>query len=242
MTAPPKAVAREPLRAYPDLETAWGRLAAYLGPTFRPELTDYGACCAFVEEEFSQLGPEEFYHHSHGYLYELTHFHFSPYKDPFFAALTGFAEAHGLRDLADVGCGVGLDAQALLAAGYEVTLYDVDCPSLRYARWRLRRDRGTRGITRRLDDLGSARHDLAYAVDVLEHVPEPAAFIARLFAAADHVVVNLFEHDPGPWDGHDMHFPLNHGTLLPLFGQYGELVQVGISGATVVTVWRDRNP
>ncbi|MBI1759299.1 MAG: methyltransferase domain-containing protein [Actinobacteria bacterium] len=177
---------------------------------------------------------------SEGYLYELTHFHYTPHKDPFFALVREFVIANGLRSLADVGCGAGLDAQALLAAGHDVTLYDMDSPGLRYAAWRLDRDHGAHGVTRSLDLLGTEQHDLAYAVDVLEHAPEPAVLAELLFSAAEYVCVNLFEHDSGPWDGRDMHYPLNHWSLLPAFGRHGDLVQVGVSGATVVTVWRRR--
>lgn len=229
---------RPPLRAYRDIHTAWGRLADYLREGFRTDLTDYEACCAFVEEEFARYGPTDFYRFSSGYLYELTHFHFTPYKGPFYQMVTRFADAHGLKKLGDIGCGVGLDAQALMAAGYEVVLYDVPCPSLHYAAWRLERDRDHRNVTRTLRALGDQRHDLVYAVDVLEHIAEPARFVGRLFAAADHVAVNFFEHDRGPWDGKDMHYPLNHWSLLPVFSRHAELAEVGISGATVATLWR----
>ena len=227
-----------PLRAYQDIHTAWERLAEYLGEDFRPHLTDCQSCCTFVEEEFARYGPVDFYRFSRGYLYELTCFHFTPYKDPFFRMVTRFAEAHALRNLGDVGCGVGLDAQALMSAGYAVTLYDFPCPSLGYAAWRLARDLGTCDVTRPLSDLASECHDLVYAVDVVEHLAEPAAFVGRLFTAAKHVAVNLFAHDQGPWDGKDMHYPLDHWSLLPVFSRYGDLVQVAISGDTVCTLWR----
>ncbi|WP_165984064.1 bifunctional 2-polyprenyl-6-hydroxyphenol methylase/3-demethylubiquinol 3-O-methyltransferase UbiG [Streptomyces sp. YIM 98790] len=234
------ATGRQPLRAYGDIGPAWQRLAAYLGEDFRSGLTDFEACCTFVEKEFARYGPEEFYRSSNGYLYELTHFHFSPYKDDFFRMVTRFADAHGLRTLGDVGCGVGLDAQALMRAGYQVSLYDMPCPSLDYAAWRLQQDMGTKDVTFPLDHLGGRRLDLVYAVDVIEHIPDPAAFAGRLFGAADYVAVNFFPHDPRPWDGKDMHYPENHWTLLPAFGRHGELLEAGISGATVGTMWRRR--
>jgi len=229
-----------PLRAYQDIHTAWERLAEYLREEFRPDLTDYTACCAFVEEEFARHGPVDFYRLSRGYLYELTHFHFTPYKDSFFQMVVCFAQAHGLTDLGDVGCGVGLDAQALMSAGFTVTLYDLQCPSLDYAAWRLERDLGAGDVARTLDDLDGERHDLVYAVDVLEHLAEPAAFVDRLFAAGDHVAVNLFAHSRHPWDGRDMHFPQDHWSLLPVFTRQADLVQVAVSGETVCTLWRRR--
>jgi SAM-dependent methyltransferase len=228
-----------PLRAYPRIGIAWERLAEFLGGEFDPGLTDYGTCCTFVEEEFGRLGPD-FYRSSVGYLYELTHFHYSPYKDPFFAVLRSCAQAFRLRSIADVGCAVGLDAQALVAAGYEVTLYDFENPSRDYAAWRLKRDTEGRYEVHDLERLGHLRHGLVYAVDVLEHARDPAALAEDLFAAADYVCVNLFEHDRSPWDGRDMHHPLDHWRLLPVFSRRGELLQVAISGETVVTLWRRR--
>lgn len=227
-----------PLRAYPDIDTAWDRLRQFAGRAFRDELTDYGMCCSFVEAEFARHGPRDFYGRSIGYLYELTHFHFMQYKDPFFRMVTRFATAHGLTDLGDVGCGVGLDAQALSMAGFDVTLYDFPSPSRDYAAWRLQADRGVVGVTRSLDELGFVRHDLVYAVDVLEHVPDPAVQVPRLLKAADFVAVNLFGHDPGLWDGKDMHYPLNHWRLLPEFSRGADLVELGTSGDTVCAVWR----
>lgn len=229
-----------PFRAYPDIDTAWERLRQFTGHAFRDELTDYERCCSFVETEFAQYGPHDFYRRSTGYLYELTHFHFMPYKDPFFRMVTRFAAAHGLTDLGDVGCGVGLDAQALSMAGFGVTLYDFPSPSRDYAAWRLQADCGRAGVIRSLDELGSARHALVYAVDVLEHVPDPLAQLPHLLRAADFVAVNLFGHDPNPWDGKDMHYPLNHWQLLPEFSRDADLVEVGTSGDTVCAIWRTR--
>lgn len=226
------------LPAYRHIDAAWDRLAEYLGPRFQPQLTDYRQCCTFVENEFARYGPDSFYRHSQGYLYDLTHFHFMPYKNAFFEMVTDFADAHGLMDLADVGCGVGLDAQALMAAGYATTLYDFACPSRAYAAWRLERDVGVRGLTRPLGALGQMRHDLVYAVDVLEHIADPVPLVGQMFSAAEHVAVNLFAHDSRPWDGVDMHYPLDHWSLLPLFGRYGHLMQVAINGETVCTLWR----
>lgn len=50
--------------------------------------------------------------------------------------------------------------------------------------------------------------------------------------------VNFFEHDPLPWDGKDMHFPLNHRILLPEFSRHGELIQLATSGATITALWK----
>jgi SAM-dependent methyltransferase len=230
----------EGIRAYPLIATAWGRLATYLGTDFDPELTDGARCCDAVDAEFARYG-EQFYERSEGYLYELTRFHYSGFKDRFFGVVRQAASRLGLQRLADVGCGVGLDAQALVGLGYGVSLFDLDCPSRRYAAWRLARDGFSDVSVRGLSELGTDRFDLAYAVDVLEHVPDPQRFIAGVFAAANYVCVNIFEHDPSPWDGRDMHYPLDHWSVLPEFTRHGILTQVEISAGTVTTLWQSRN-
>lgn len=234
-----EAAMTQVLRAYPSIGVAWQRLADYLGNDFDPALTEFGRCCEFVESEFDLLG-SAFYEQSIGYLYELTHFHFSTYKDPFFELVIGVASRLGVRRLADVGCGIGLDAQALSALRFQVAMFDVDCPSTRYASWRMAHEGLSNIPVRPFNELGTDRFDLVYAVDVLEHVADPVPFIRRLFDTAGLVCVNLFEHDPSAWDGRDMHFPLDHWTLLPAFAQHGDLIQLGISGATVTTLWRRR--
>jgi hypothetical protein len=226
-------------RAYPSIDEAWGRLRDHLGPDFDPSLKDYAACCEHTDAEFRRLGPR-FYEESTGYLYDLTHFHFMACKEGFFGPLTEFARAHGLRRLADFGCGAGLDGQMLLQQGLAVEFHDIPSPSTRYLAWRLRRDQGMDVTVRGPLEAGAAPYDLAYAMDVVEHVPSPVPFLRHLFCSARYVCVNLFGHDSGPGAADDMHYPLNHWALLPQLSEWGTVVQVGVSGDTVVTLWRSR--
>lgn len=225
------------VRAYSSINVAWRRLEEFLGDRFDQSLTDYTTCCTFVEDEFFRLG-SAFYERSIGYLYELTHFHFSTYKDACFDVITSAVTELELSDIADVGGGIGLDAQALASQGLDLTLYDFQCPSTEYASWRLRQDGHIETRVQAMDKLGTETHGLVYAVDTLEHVPNPDRLISQLFAAGRYVCVNFFEHDPSEWDGRDMHYPLNHWILLPEFGRYGQLMQLAISGATVTTLWK----
>ncbi|MCT9934940.1 class I SAM-dependent methyltransferase [Planotetraspora sp. A-T 1434] len=182
------------VRAYPDIQTAWRRLAAHLGENFDPTLTDFERLRRFLDQEWAHLHPH-FYERSIGYLYDLTWFHYMDAKDGFFRTLLDFADEHGLSRIADLGCGVALDAQALLQAGYDVHAYDLDNPCLAYARWRLGHDLGESGRVRFLSELNTHHYQLVYAVDVLGHAGNPDALAALLFGSADHVAVNLLPHD-----------------------------------------------
>jgi SAM-dependent methyltransferase len=232
----------KPLRAYPTIATAWQRLAEHLGNAFDPELTNDQALRPFLDQEWARLHPH-FYRHSRGYLYDLTLFHYSGAKDGFFQTLIGFASEYGLTSIADVGCGIGLDAQALLVSGYNVHAYDLDNPSLTYAHWRLDRDLGTAARVHTLPDLANSRYDMVYAVDVLGHAADPAALIDLLFTAGDHVAVNLLPHDPRHRFGAaDLHPSLDHSRILPLLNSRGVPLRLAASDENVVTIWRSQQP
>jgi SAM-dependent methyltransferase len=156
-------------RAYPCLATAWERLAAYLGDRFDPALTDFEVLRRFLDQEWARLG-SRFYESSLGYVYDLTFFHYMDAKDAFFHLVTRFAEAHRITRVADIGCGIALDAQALIQAGYEFDGYNLENPSLAYARWRLDRDLSGSNHVWPITQLAGRRYPLAYAVDVIGHV------------------------------------------------------------------------
>jgi SAM-dependent methyltransferase len=223
-------------RAYENIDEAWVRLRQFLGNEFDGALIDYGACCLHSETEFRRLG-DHFYTRSKAYLYELTHFHFMPCKDDFFLPLIRFARGHDLRRLADLGCGVGLDAQMLMRQGFSVDCFDFPSPCTEYLAWRFTRDVGPVRIREFFAPV-SFRFDLSYAMDVLEHTPDPVSFARYMFRTARYVCFNLFPHDRGERALHDMHYPLDHWKLLPILREFGTLLEVGISGATIVTIWQ----
>jgi SAM-dependent methyltransferase len=225
-------------RAYPCLAAAWDRLAAYLGDRFDPALTDFETLRRFLDQEWARLRPR-FYESSLGYLYDLTFFHYMGAKDTFFQLVTGFAEANGITRIADVGCGIALDAQALTQAGYDVDGYDLDNPSLAYARWRLDRDLPGDSRVLPITHLPGRRYQLAYAVDVIGHAADPLALIELMFTISEHVAINLPPHDPrhryGPAD---LHPSLDHSRILPIVQEQAALIAVAPCGHGVVTLWR----
>lgn len=168
-------------------------LKAYLGGAYnhrRLERHEYE-----VQEELDRAGDEEeLYRTSEAYLYDLTVFAMSGTKDPYLAQLTRFCSP-GSRVL-DYGCGIGSDGLRLLEAGYRVAFADFDNPSVRYLRWRLQQ----RGLEAEIYDLDRDElpddFDLAFAFDVIEHVPSPFAFLDRLETLATRVLVNFLAPAP----------------------------------------------
>ena len=112
--------------------------------------------------------------------------------------------------LLDYGCGIGSDGLRLLDRGYRVEFADFDNPSARYLRWRLDR----RGIAAAVHDVERdvpSGFDAVYCFDVIEHVDDPFAFLAKLEQHAAVVIVNFLA--PSPNDTH-LHRPLDiHGLL-----------------------------
>jgi hypothetical protein len=134
------------------------------------------------------------YRTSEAYLYNLTAFAMSRTKEPYLRDLTEVIPPPAR--LLDYGCGIGSDGLALLEAGYEVHFADFDNPSTRYLHWRLRR----RGLVAPVYDLDHETppggFDCAYALDVIEHVDDPFAFLSALEQQAAHVLVNFLDSAP----------------------------------------------
>lgn len=155
---------------------------------------------AAVEGEFHDVADESrFYRVARGYLYDLTVFAMSETKRPYLERLIELVEPRGR--LLDYGCGIGADGLLLLEAGYRVEFADFANPSTEYLRWRLRR-RGLEAPVHDLDEHVPGGFDAAYSFDVIEHVPDPAAFLAELERRSALVMVNLLEPSPGEIDLH----------------------------------------
>ena len=177
-----------------DADREAAELREYLGEAY-----DHGRLERYeqqLEAELAQVGDEQaFYRTSEGYLYNLTAFAMSATKVPYLADLTRIAPP--AARLLDYGCGIGSDGLLLLEMGYRVEFADFDNPSTRYLRWRLER----RGLHAPVHDLDAGvpprGFDLAFAFDVIEHVPEPFAFLDAMEGAAAVVLVNLLEPKQG---------------------------------------------
>ncbi len=194
---PPPAVMLSAMRV-PDIPFDADREAAelrqYLGEAYdHTRLERYEQQ---LEAELAEVGDEHaFYRTSEGYLYNLTAFAMSATKLPYLADLTRIVPP--AARLLDLGCGIGSDGLLLLEMGYEVEFADFENPSIRYLRWRLER----RGLDAPVHDLDAGGppggFDLAFAFDVIEHVPEPFAFLEAMEGAAGIVLVNLLESKEG---------------------------------------------
>jgi SAM-dependent methyltransferase len=190
-----------------DVEREQAELQEYLGDDF--ELARLQRYQETLDDEYDTVRDEErFYRLSRGYLYNLTAFAMTATKMPYLEALTRYVP-EGSRVL-DYGCGIGSDGLMLLEAGYRVEFADFDNPSTEYLRWRLAR-RGLDAPVHDLDRDVPGGFDAAYAFDVIEHVPDPFAFLGEMESRSRAVVVNFVApgHDEQP-----LHHELPLGDLM----------------------------
>jgi len=168
-------------------------LREYLGDAF--EVERLWLYQEQLEAEFDACADEQaFYRSSTSYLYNLTAFAMTGTKLPYLRELLRHVPT-GAR-LLDYGCGIGSDGLLLLEAGYRVEFADFANPSVEYLRWRMRR----RGLEAPTHDLATGvpeGFDAAYAFDVIEHVPDPFAFLQEMEQRARLVEVNFLEPEIG---------------------------------------------
>lgn len=188
------------------------------------------------EEEASAPDEQTFYRTSAAYLYDLTAFAMSGTKAPYLDAVRSLVPP-GAR-LLDVGCGTGSDGLRLLEQGYRVEFADFDNPSTAYLRWRLA-DRGLVAPVHDVEGDLPAGFDLAYAWDVVEHVPDPMVFLEGMEARAALVAVNLLR--PGPDDAH-VHHDLPVDELLARAAARGLLMHRVHHGRSHLIVYRGDLP
>ncbi len=178
-------------RVRPDDPLA--ELKEYLGPEFDPDL--FRDVAAKVDAEFSRFDdPREFYRWSRTYLYDLTLWDLSGAKAPGLRLVRGLT---ALDDpILDYGCGIGADGLRLMGLGYrQVAFADLDNPSTRYLRWRLERRRAQAPVYN-IERDPIPRHRLVYSFDVIEHVPDPRAFLKTLEGLGEIVVVSFLLEPP----------------------------------------------
>lgn len=126
---------------------------------------------------------ERFYDENQTVLFELMWWHSLADDASPLAHVTAlhFARQRGCRRCLDFGAGVGSGGILLARHGLDVTLADISSSVLRFARWRLER----RGLVANYVDLKtgslpSQAFDFVTAMDVFEHLVDPAAAMDRL--------------------------------------------------------------
>lgn len=183
------------LEGYRDLpESMFAELGRYVGCE---DLVEIQRRCtqavANVKQEWQakvdSVNPqsiERFYDESQAMIYELMGWHTLGDDSSPLAYVTAlhFAQQRGCRSYLDFGAGVGSGALLFARHGFPVALADISSPLLRFSAWRF----STRSLSAQYLDLKacglpSQAFDLVTAMDVFEHLVDPAAAVEPLWQA-----------------------------------------------------------
>jgi SAM-dependent methyltransferase len=201
-------------------------LAEYLGDAYDPSLLTGND--ALVMDEFRRYhSAEEFYKRNTIYLYHLTVFGQSDWKQPFYQFVREVSQPCRMLDY---GCGIGADGLALAESGYIPAFADYESKCTDYLKWRLKR----RELVTTVYDIEKdniPRFPLVVSFDVIEHAEEQWSFLCRLAELGRVVVVNLTKRPPL----RGLHFPVDAAGLEARIGSeyqilsaktYNEIVRV----------------
>lgn len=146
-----------------------------------------------------------FYQHAQGQTADLNAWHEHTERKIWMNMLVHVARESKARVVVDIGCGAGHDLRALRTAGVP-ELYGIE-PNVRQ-----RRDLLADGFDcgPSLDQAPIEQADLLNCIDVLEHIPDPEAFLAQVASRA-RLGALLFEATATHDHGTPLHLQANWG-------------------------------
>lgn len=128
----------------------------------------------------------ESFYDSATYIYDLMGWHSLQGDNGPLAYVLGLeiAQARGVRQCLDFGSGVGSGALLFDHAGIDVSLADISTTMLDFARWRFAQpQRPATCYNLHQSALPSGHFDMILAMDVFEHLVDPAATVEELHRA-----------------------------------------------------------
>lgn len=157
-------------------------LKEYLGTAYH----EYFDSSWAIANEWNALNPQSpqeianFYKKTENYLFNLVIWHESGDREPFYLDLIKLINKFNVKSVVDFGCGVGTDSLSLIELGMKVSMVDYDCPTTQFLKWRLKK----RNLIGDFIDVEKVMKlpevDLFWAIDVLEHLPDPTKVVEIL--------------------------------------------------------------
>ena len=129
---------------------------------------------------------ERFYNENQAEIYELMGWHtLSDDLSPLaYVTALQFAQRNGCRSCLDFGAGVGSGSLLFACHGFSVGLADISSPLLKFSRWRFQLRRlAANFFDLKSSGLPSQSFDIVTAMDVFEHLADPAEAVETLATA-----------------------------------------------------------
>jgi len=122
-----------------------------------------------------------FYKNTKNYLFNLVIWHESGERRNFQEDLKLLLEKFSIKSVIDFGCGVGSDSLFLLENNIETFMIDFNCPSTDFLKWRMAKRNLLEGKFLDADNIDVLpASEMFWAIDVLEHIPDPEEVIEKL--------------------------------------------------------------
>ncbi|MCH6551196.1 MAG: methyltransferase domain-containing protein [Planctomycetes bacterium] len=190
--SPPAAAPPNPLHSSRQMAELIGSVTGEPPPIALERLTrEYRQPGVSVADEHRARGLEpfvwsdeliRFYGETDGFLYELAVWNRNRIKSGMrrwtARALSG--DGRGGLDVLALGDGLGFDCLRLARAGHRVTYFEVPGYTETFARRLFSTARVEIEVLTDADRIGRGRYDVVVCLDVLEHIPDPPAFLARI--------------------------------------------------------------
>lgn len=168
-------------------------LAEYLGAEYDSTLLT--GSDALVLDEFRRYhSPIEFYKRNTIYLYHLTVFGQSIWKQSYYQFVR---ETTRPCEMLDYGCGIGMDGLALAEHGYVPAFADYESRCTNYLKRRVQK-RGWENPVYDIETSKIPRYPLVTSLNVMEHI-EPDKqwpFLQRLAELGQVVIINMINRPP----------------------------------------------
>jgi SAM-dependent methyltransferase len=134
---------------------------------------------------------EDFYRCTGWYVYNLVLWEASGQRRDYVAEAKGILDEWPIDSILDLGAGVGTDALRFSRMGFETFACEYNNESSRFMAWRATQHAlPIRIISPDDPALARVRVDLVWAMDVIEHLPDPASVLSRVLPNT-----NLFVYD-----------------------------------------------
>jgi len=158
-------------------------LKSYLGKDFK----EYYDSSWALADEWNKKNPHtkdeiiNFYKNTKNYLFNLVIWHESGERRNFQEDLKLLLEKFSIKSVIDFGCGVGSDSLFLLENNIETFMIDFNCPSTDFLKWRMAKRNLLEGKFLDADNIDVLpASEMFWAIDVLEHIPDPEEVIEKL--------------------------------------------------------------